>query len=298
MAKPLILVTNDDGIDSPGLLAAVEAVVGLGEIVIVAPTTQQTSRGRGMVGDWKDRLWPIDYPRGDTAVAALAAESARLASHEITAYHLEASPALAVQHAMNTIFVDRWPDLVVSGINYGENLGMDITISGTVGAALQAAAYGIPAIAASQQSDIAHHYEYGELDWDGARRVIRKYASMLISLLEQRPSLPAASGDLRLAAPRPFPFDILKIDIPQECPPDTPERICRLSRRHYFRHTIENPTAESPLGAGRTWVDENPQLVRPDTDIHALAFDHVVAVTPLTVDCTAPLSESAAALGM
>jgi 5'-nucleotidase len=226
------------------------------------------------------------------------ADRGALEAAALTAYHLDASPALAVQHAMNTIFVERWPDLVISGINYGENLGMDITISGTVGAALQAAAYGIPAIAISQQSEIAHHYEYGELDWSGAKRVLRDYAQKVLSLLESRPALPAEAGDLRLAAPRPFPFDIVKIDVPAECPPGTPERICRLSRRHYFRHTIENPTPESPLGAGRSWVDENPELIDSDTDIHALAFDHVVAITPLTVDCTAPLESSAAVLGV
>jgi len=287
-------MTNDDGIDSPGLLAAVEATLGLGRIVLVAPTSQQTARGRGMMGDWTDRLRPIEYPRAGTP----AAPDAEIQDAPVTAYHIEASPALAVQHAMNTIFTERWPDLVISGINYGENLGMDITISGTVGAALQAAAYGIPAIAISQQSEIEHHYEYGELDWRGAKRVLRNYSEKLLSLLASRPALPAEAGDLRLAAPRPFPFDIIKVDVPAECPPGTPERICRLSRRHYFRHTIEDPTPQSPLGAGRSWVDDNPELIDPDTDIYALAFDRVVAITPLTVDCTASLESSAAALGM
>lgn len=289
----LILVTNDDGIDSPGLIAAVEAVIGLGRVLVVAPTTQQTSRGRSMIGNWDDHLRPAklhgrsNLPHVD-GVDPLG---------DIEAYHIDASPALAVQHAMNTIFHQRWPDLVVAGINYGENLGMDITISGTVGAAFQAAAYGIPSIAASQQSDIAHHYEYGPMDWEGATRVVRSYAKRMIEVLGRLPAPSAPAGNRRLAGSRPFPFDILKIDVPHDCPPGTPERVCRLARRHYFRHTIDNPTPSSLLSAGHTWVDEDPELIAEGTDIHAVAFENAVAITPLTVDCSADTSAAARALG-
>lgn len=290
---PLILVTNDDGIDSPGLIAAVESVLGLGRVVVVAPTTQQTSRGRSMVGDPNDHLRRVELhgrsnqPRehGEDPLA------------EIEAYHIDASPALAVQHAMNTIFYERWPDLLVSGVNYGENLGMDITISGTVGAAFQAAAYGIPAIAVSQASDIANHYEYGEMDWNGATRVVRKYAEMMLERITELPPPSADAGSRRLADPRPFPFDILKIDVPHECPQGTEERLARLSRRHYFRHTIDNPSPESQIRNGRTWVDEDPELIAAGTDIEAVAFRRAVAITPLTVDCNAGMEETAAVLG-
>jgi 5'-nucleotidase len=291
--EPLILVTNDDGIDSPGLIAAVEAVLGLGRIIVVAPTTQQTSRGRSMVGDWNDHLRAVEL-HGRSNQPTNADEDPL---HGIEAYHIDASPALAVQHAMNTIFYERWPDLLVSGVNYGENLGMDITISGTLGAAFQGAAYGIPSIAASQASDIAHHYEYGEMDWEGATRVVRGYAGKLLEKIAELPPPSAAAGSRRLADPRPFPFDILKVDIPHDCPPGTPERLTRLSRRHYFRHTIEDPRPDSQIKEGRTWVDENPELVAEGTDVHAIAFEKVVSVTPLTVDFTASMEESARALG-
>lgn len=246
-----------------------------------------------MVGDWNDHLRPVElHGRGNQPTQG---ENDPL--HGIEAYHIDASPALAVQHAMNTIFYDRWPDLLVSGVNYGENLGMDITISGTLGAAFQGAAYGIPAIAASQASDIAHHYEYGEMDWEGATRVIRKYAKSVLQKIKELPPPSKAAGSSRLADPRPFPFDILKIDVPHDCPPGTPERLTRLSRRHYFRHTIENPRPESQIKEGRTWVDEDPELVVEGTDVHAIAFEKVVSVTPLTVDFTASMDESAVALG-
>ena len=278
--RPLLLVTNDDGIESPGLAAALRAVIGLGEIVVVAPTTQQTSAGRSMIGDFTDVLHRIER------------------EPDVEMYHLKAAPALAVQHAMNTLFVRRWPDLVVSGINYGENLGVDITISGTVGAAFQAAAYGVPAIAASQQVDIAHHYHYGEVDWEGSTRVLRKYAEKLLARLAGLPAPAAPSGRERLVEPRPFPFDVLKIDVPFACPPGTPERLSRLARRHYFTYSIDEPNLESPIGAGRTRVDEDPRLINPGDDIHTVARDHAVAITPLVVDFTAPLDRSAQVLGL
>ncbi|MFW5718208.1 MAG: 5'/3'-nucleotidase SurE [Spirochaetota bacterium] len=103
-------------------------------------------------------------------------------------------PRLAIHHAMNTIFHGRWPDLIVSGVNYGENLRMDITISGTVGAAFQAAAYGIPALAASQQVDIAHRYEYGEVDREGSTRVVRCYVERILDQLAALPSPAAPAG--------------------------------------------------------------------------------------------------------
>lgn len=282
--EPLVLITNDDGIESPGLLAAVRAAFGLARIVVVAPTKQMTSTGRSMAGNFADTLHRVE----------------RLVESDpsVEAYHIDAAPALAVQHAMNTIFVDRWPDLVLSGVNYGENLGMDITISGTVGAAFQAAAYAIPAIAASQQVDVAHHYEYGEVDWEGSTRVVRAYLTRLLDRLRKLPSPAAPAGRVRLHEPRPFPFDVLKIDVPAACPPGTPERLCRLARRHYFLYTIDEPTPESPIGAGRTRVDTDRGLITVDDDVHALAHDGVVALTPLSLDFTAPLAESARALGL
>ncbi|MFW5717012.1 MAG: 5'/3'-nucleotidase SurE [Spirochaetota bacterium] len=286
LPEPLILVTNDDGIESPGLAAAVRAVVGLGRLVVVAPTTQQTSRGRSMIGNMNDVLHRVTLEQ-------LAADVP-----DLEAYHLDASPALAVQHAMNTIFAERWPDFVVSGVNYGENLGMDITISGTVGAAFQASAYGIPGIAASQAVDIEHHYTYGHVDWEGSTRVVRKYAEVLLARLAGLPNPAALSGRARLAEPRPFPFDVLKIDAPSPCPPGTPERLSRLARRHYFTFQIDDPTHESSIGSGRTAIDMEPAGLRAGDDIHTLAHEHAVAITPLTLDFTASLEASAEVLGL
>ncbi|TVQ36498.1 MAG: 5'/3'-nucleotidase SurE [Spirochaetaceae bacterium] len=267
--QPNILVTNDDGIDSPGLVAAIAAVSGLGRITVVAPTTQQSARGRSLQGDRSDCLHPVRLDGVDASVAA---------------YHINASPALVVRHALMVLFAgDRQPDLIVSGINYGENLGNNITISGTVGAAFQGAAQGIPGIAVSRQTAIRHHFRYGVLDWQDAIRVTREHTVRLLQVIHSGAGLP---------------FDVLKIDIPDPCPPGTEQRLTVLSRQAYYLPVYRDPQPDSPIRAAATIIDADAALLDPADDIYAVAIDRVVSITPLTLDCTAPFSESARVLGI
>ena len=111
----------------------------------------------------------------------------------------------------------RWPDLVVSGINYGENLGTGITASGTVGAALEAAALGIPALAVSLQTHPDDYYSYSrEVNFSPARHFTTLFARILL--------------DRRL----PLDVDLLKIDIPDGATLETPWEMTRLSRHRYY----------------------------------------------------------------
>ena len=159
--RPLILLTNDDGMRSPGLLAAVEAVADLGDLMIVAPAEQQTGMGRG-----------IPPPSS----AEILVEQMTVAGRDVPAYGLFASPALCTLYGMLAL-APRRPDLVISGINYGENLGTAVTASGTVGAALQAAELGIPALAVSLETDQAYHFHHGEdVAWDAAAHFTRFFA--------------------------------------------------------------------------------------------------------------------------
>ena len=103
-----ILITNDDGIRSPGLKAAVEAVLDIGTVTVVAPSFQQTGAGRGLTGEKNAGLIPVDYAVNGVTVKA---------------FHCDCSPALAVRHSLRTIFKSDRPDLLISGINYGENPG-------------------------------------------------------------------------------------------------------------------------------------------------------------------------------
>ena len=129
--KPLILITNDDGINSPGLHAAAQAVADLGDLLIVAPSTQQTGAGRSYPSKIDDTIHTTSIPLGDS---------------QHVAYMAAVSPAQAVRFAIIEI-AERSIDLCVSGINYGENIGSGVTISGTVGAAIEAGCSDIPALA-------------------------------------------------------------------------------------------------------------------------------------------------------
>jgi len=129
LKRKKILITNDDGFDSKGLLALKEALEPLGDIVIVAPTLQKSASGHSL-----------------TLTRPL-----RFIQIEENFYKLDdGTPSDCVFLALNKLFKDNLPDLVVSGINIGANMGEDITYSGTAAAAMEAVLQGIPAIAISQ----------------------------------------------------------------------------------------------------------------------------------------------------
>ena len=259
MKKPHILLTNDDGIESPGLKAAIEAVMGVGTPTVIAPSYQQTGAGRGLTGDKQAHLKAADFTIRGT---------------RIRAFHGDASPALVVRHCLKTIFRDSKPDLLVSGINYGENLGFNITCSGTVGAALEASSFGVPAIALSLQTCVDYHHSYVEQDWSTAAHFLQKFSTLL---LEKR---------------LPPDVDLLKIDIPENALPSTPWRTTRLARSFYYYRDIPEPGPMSSFGAGRTVVKPDLESLDHDTDIYALAVDKVISVTPLSLDLTSRVSLS------
>jgi 5'-nucleotidase len=251
--RPLLFLTNDDGIASPGLEAAARAMLGLGELLVVAPSTQQTAMGRSFRG------------RKDAVLEPIAFE---VDGHPVRAFHAEGSPATVVRHALQVLCAERLPDLLISGINYGENVGTSISASGTVGAAIEAASMGIPALAGALQvhpNDFLHH---GEQDWSAAEHFLRLFARKLLSVR------------------MPFDVDLLKIDVPEDATPTTPWRLSRLSRQRYFQMVLEAPSLESRIGDGRIIVEVDHGSLEPDSDVHALTVDRVVAVTPLSLDAT------------
>ncbi len=131
-----ILLTNDDGIDAPGIAALHDALVGLGEILVVAPLTVQSASGHGI-----------------TFHAPLMTREVRTSS--FTGIAVDGRPADCVKVALRAIWPARFgassrPDLVVSGMNSGANVGVNVIYSGTVAAAVESAFLGVPAIAVSQ----------------------------------------------------------------------------------------------------------------------------------------------------
>ena len=250
--QPLILLTNDDGIQSPGLKAAVRAVLGLGDLLVVAPATQQTAMGRSFTGRADAMLEPVVF---------------EVDGHPIRAFACEGSPASVVRHGFLVLCCERLPDLVISGINYGENVGGSITASGTVGAAFEAASLGIPALAASLQMHPSTFLHHSEQDWGAAGHFVGMFAQKILN------------------ATLPFDVDLLKIDVPENATRNTPWRLTRLSRQRYFMRVLKDPTLASRLGDGHVAVCVDHATLEADSDVHAL-MEGAVAVTPLSLDAT------------
>jgi len=253
MMQPLILVTNDDGIHSQGLWAAAEALLPLGEVLVVAPDRQWSGAGRCMPANVSGRL-----ERADREIQGCP----------VTAYAVDASPAKAVLHGVLEL-TPRRPALVVSGVNFGENVSIEVTISGTVGAALEAAACGIPGLAVSLAlpPDYHHHATGDGADYTAAQAVTRRFARLMLN------------------AALPYDADVLNVNLPREATPTTPWRLTRLSRHRYYMATPpDRENGEGRLGYRQM---EDPSRVERDSDVYALRVDGVVSVTPLSLDLTA-----------
>lgn len=249
---PLILITNDDGIQSPGLLAAVGAVYDLGEILVVAPRYQQSGTGRSFL----------------SSDGAIHHEHIEVKGLIIPAFSIDGSPAQVLQYGLVEL-VPRPPDLLVSGINYGENVGSGITVSGTVGAVLEGAAFGIPGLAVSLEAPAEYHHSYSEdVDFTTAAFFTRLFAQRLLSVV------------------LPPDVDALKIDVPQDATEETPWRLTRVSRQSYFYPVPGNRTRLADKVPMSYEMRIDFDVLEEDSDIFALAQERVVAVSPLSIDLT------------
>jgi len=199
----------------------------------------------------------------------------RIGEQSWTVYAVGGTPAQAVFHAVEELLPQK-PDLVVSGINYGENVGSGITISGTVMAALEAAAAGIPALAVSAQLLENTFFDYSNLDFSGAAYFTEFFAR---KLLESREQGSPVAGEQDVA--------VLKVDVPFQATPDTPWRLTRQSLHRYYRASVDPRGSFEENASVKVRVDVKPGETPEDTDVHTLLFDHVVSVTPISLDMTA-----------
>lgn len=252
--KPLILITNDDGIHSPGLAAVAAALDSLGELLIAAPQEQQTSmsrsRSQGVGRDGTITETTIEH-QGKTWQG----------------YGVKATPALGVVHAIHEL-ADRQLSLCVSGINFGENVASCVTVSGTLGATLEAAEYGIPSLAVSQEIDSLDYHSYHTVgDFSAAIHFTRLVAEKMLA------------NDL------PFDADILKLEIPCGASPETRLVVTRQDRLAYYQSVVE--PREKLFGTKHAiyQIPSKGQYTAKNTDAFALA-EGWVSVTPLSLDLT------------
>ena len=252
--KPHILLTNDDGIRSPGLWAAASELSKIGYVTVAAPREQSSGMGRSLP---------------NTSDGIIRKEQVQVNGQEWSVYAVGGSPAQSVLHAVFEILPQK-PNLVVSGINYGENVGYGITISGTVGAAMEAASLGIPALAVSLQTETQYHLSHSEeIDFSTAGYFTAYFAKRI---LEKKLS----EG-----------IDLMKVEVPAHATPETEWQISKLSPQRYYQPTpAVRDSWEQP---GRIVYKEvlNLEQEEEDTDVYVLRKKKMVAVTPLNLDMTA-----------
>ena len=251
-ARPGILLTNDDGIQSAGLWAAAEALSTLGEVTVVAPGTPSSGTGRGHPGSTSGRIEVLEKTIGGEPRKAFA---------------VDGTPAQAVLFALLEILPVP-PALVVAGINYGENVGFGITISGTVGAVLEAAAAGLRALAVSLEVPFGQQTGTPPLGFSVSARFTERFARIL------------------LAADLPADTVALKVDVPSGATAETPWSLTRLSRvRYYVPEKFQRKSFADQVQIPYR-IDFDPGEAEIGSDVYALHVERKVSVTPLSLDLT------------
>ena len=233
-----ILISNDDGYMAPGIVALYEALKDVADVEVVAPEHNNSAKSNALT-----LHAPLYVHRGSNGFR-----------------YVNGTPADCVHIAL-TGLLDYRPDLIVSGINNGANMGDDTIYSGTVGAAMEGYLFGIPAIAFSQV----------QRDWLHLESAARKARELVLSLHQQQ-----------MIANKPW---LLNVNIPNLPFDDIGAmKVCRLGRRHAAENVIQQ---QSPRGETMYWIGSAGPVMddAEGTDFHATA-QGCVALTPLKVDLT------------
>lgn len=230
-----ILVTNDDGVRSAGIRVLADALAGLGEVTVLAPLREASAVGHALT---------LHHPL-------------RLEHVADATYAVDGTPTDCVNIAVSSV-LKGLPDLVVSGINKGLNVGDDVTYSGTVSGALEAALLGVPGIAVSLQQ--------GPGDWDFAHAAA---AARDIADAVLRSGLPART--------------FLNVNVPRGVPNGV-----RLTVQGKRNHATTVTERRDPRGRPYYWIGEGQDewLPNGDSDYEAIRAGYV-SVTPLQSDLTA-----------
>jgi 5'-nucleotidase len=233
---PTILVTNDDGYRSQGIVALADALSPLGDVIVVAPTEEASAIGHAL-----------------TLRRPLRLEEIRPG-----VYGVDGTPTDCVNIAITQVLSGALPDLVVSGINKGWNLGDDVTYSGTVAGALEAALLGIPGLAVSLART------RGDYDFSHSA----KAAAIVAASMLKKP-LPS--------------WTFLNINVPKGQP-----KGFRTTVQAKRNHVTEVLVRDDPKGRPYFWIDEGQNEWEPhDRSDYQAVRDGYVSVTPLHPDLTA-----------
>jgi len=228
-----ILVTNDDGVFSEGIKLLASSLAEIADVVVVAPDREQSATGHSLT-----LHRPLRMQQLDTNV-----------------YSVDGTPTDCVNLGVLWLLKDSPPDLVVSGVNFGVNMGDDVTYSGTVSATFEGTLLGIPSVAFSQ--------EVGEeFSFSNAVSFARRFVEVLLE--EDLPE------DL-----------LLNVNIPAG--PIRGVRFTRLGKRRYQQVVVEK---QDPRGKNYFWIAGTPQWEEEEGTDHAAVSSGRVSITPLHLDLT------------
>ena len=241
-----ILITNDDGYESPGLIALVEALEGLGRVTVVAPTTEKSACGHSLT---------LTRPLSFICVGD-------------DFYKLDdGTPSDCVYLAFHSIFDVKKPDLVISGINKGSNMGEDITYSGTAAGAMEAVLHGVPSIAVSQVMDFTQPIGDFALAKKAVRTLVEKIFAGEFPLRER---------------------EFLNVNIPH----NTEELKFAVTYAGYRYYANDAHLHRNPRGLEYYWLGLHPLEYKRRSEQEGLCdFDAIeqgmVSVSPIKLDMTA-----------
>ena len=235
--RPLILISNDDGVEAQGIQVLTSLMQRLGDVIVVAPDGPRSASSCSISPISTITITPIREEEG------------------LKIYRCSGTPTDCVKLALDGL-LDRWPDLVVSGINHGDNASVSVQYSGTVGAVLEACMKNVPAIAFSLKTK--------EQQCD-----FRPYEETIVKIA-------------RYVLEHGLPQDVLlNVNFP-EVPVLKGTRVCRLSRGRWMKEMMQVGEGEYRL----TGYFQNLEPESEDTDYWAL--DHGFAsITPVQLDITA-----------
>lgn len=239
-----ILITNDDGIDAPGLAALKDIALSLtDEVWTVAPEINHSGAGHSL--SLRDPL--------------------RMRQLDERTYAVSGTPTDCVIMAARRIMFDNWPDLILSGVNQGQNVAEDVTYSGTIAAAFEGTLIGIRSIALSQSVGFR---EGRDPEWETSRR----HAPDLIT---------------RLLAQEWLPKTLMSINFPDRAPDDV-EGIMVTKQGRRDQSTLAIDERLDSWGRPYYWLGFGRKLSNPPKDVDLWAiYNGYISVTPISMDLTA-----------
>ena len=232
--RPTILVTNDDGVYSEGLKKLAEAHRAIGEVTIVAPDREQSASSHSLTLNRPLRILHLDE----------------------STWSIDGTPADCVNLAVQHVMKGRRPDVVVSGINFGPNLGDDVTYSGTVSAAFEGALLGIPSVAFSAL--IGENFSF-----DRSARFAARFTEMFLASQPER-------------------HVVMNVNFPLGGPSGV--RVTHLGKRVYTEGVIER---KDPRGRSYFWIGGESPVWEDEEGSDFAAVDRgFISITPLHLDLT------------